>query len=108
MQASYDTALGEKWDLKSVLIYYYAWSKYYDESQRYPLGFVEDLYTQQEYYGSIATRFKPAKGVEFTFAQDLFYNTLDASIPECPFPERENSITTNAGKYKGKSLHVVT
>ena len=33
---------------------------------------------------------KPAKGVEFTFAQDLFYNT-DASIPECPFPERVNS-----------------
>ena len=46
---------------ENVLKYNYAWSKYYDESQRYPLGFVEDLYTQQEYYGSIATRFKPAK-----------------------------------------------
>ena len=107
VQASYNTAFGEKWDLKSILKYNYAWSKYYDESQRYPLGFVEDLYTQQEYYGSIATRFKPVKGVELTFAQDLFYNTLDASIPECPFPERINSLTTIAGKYQGASVTVV-
>jgi outer membrane cobalamin receptor len=107
VQASYNTALGVKWDLNGVLKYNYSRSKYYDESQRYPLGFVEDLYTQEEYYGSIATRFKPAKGVELTFAQDLFYNTLDASIPECPFPERMNSLTTLAGKYQGSSVTVV-
>ena len=107
VQSSYNTAFGEKWDLKGVLKYNYAWSKYYDESQRYPLGFVEDLYTQQEYYGSIATRFKPVKGVELTFAQDLSYNILDSTIPESPFPERSTLLTTLAGKYQGASVTVV-
>ncbi len=108
VQAAYNTALGKKWDLKSILKYNYAWSKYYDKSDKYHQGFIEDLYTQQEYYGSIATRFKPIERVELTFAQDLAFNILDSSIPECPFPERITSISTLAGKYKGASLTIVT
>lgn len=102
--ANYEVALGERWDLKSSLKYAYAWNRYTDEGGKYPGGKVEDCYTQQEYYGSVATQYRVNDNIRFSLAEDLFVNTLDATIPECPFPRRITSLTALAGQYKGSRL----
>lgn len=103
-QARYEVSLGEKWALQSSLKYSYAWNRYMDFNEKYAGGQVEDLYTQQEYYGSVATRYQLSEKIHFTLAEDLFLNTLDSSIPECPFPSRWTSLTALAGQYKDARL----
>lgn len=103
-QAKYEVSLGEKWDFKSSIKYNYAWNRYVDEGERYHDGRVEDCYTQQEYYGSVATQYRVSERVRFSLAEDLIVNTLDATIPECPFPQRFSSLTAFAGQYRDSRL----
>ncbi|MDD2594211.1 MAG: TonB-dependent receptor [Bacteroidales bacterium] len=102
----YEVDLSEKWALKSSLKYSYAWNRYTDINEKYPSGKVDDRYAQQEYYGSVALQYAPYKYLCFTAAEDVFVNTLDATIPECPFPERFNSLTSIAGQFKNERLTV--
>lgn len=96
---SYDTDLGKKWKISAKLNYNYTWNRYTITDATYPDGKEDDRYTQTEYYGSIATEYAPSDFLRFTIAEDFFVNTLDATIPECPFPTRYTTLTALAVQY---------
>jgi len=54
----------------------------------------------------MALRYQVFTPFEITFAQDAFYNTLDATTPLCPFPERFTSLSALSASYKIGKLNV--
>ena len=106
VQASYKISPHKKWDIQAHLKYNFAWNRYTDEKEYYPNGKLEDIYSQNEYYGSAMVQFKPLESLSFVFSQDFFVNTLDLSFNQMMSPERYNSLSVIAGKYNSKRLTV--
>ena len=103
-QASYDKKFGEKFSFKAKGKFDYAWTRYKDFHSRHPNGVQTDVYTQREYYGSAALLYRPMTKLSFSLAEDFFVNTLDATIPNCPYPTRRTSLTALAAQYKDSRL----
>lgn len=99
VQGRYRKAYGEKWEMQGQLKYNYAWNKYTDEKEYYPNGIKVDYYTQEEFYGSASAKYCPVEKVQLVLAQDLFWNTLEASYANFAYPQRFTSLTALAGKY---------
>ena len=104
VQAAYDNRFNERFALKVLGKYDYAWTRYKDFHSQYIDGVQTDVYTQREAYGSTALLYTPVKHLSFSLAEDFFYNTLDATTPKCPFPERWTSLTALAAQYQDERL----
>ena len=88
----------------AVTGYDYAWNRYEDVNNKYEEGRLVDRYTQNEYYGSMSALYTPTEYLSFSLAEDFFVNTLDNTLPECPFPKRYSSLTALAAQYKNTRL----
>lgn len=99
VQGRYRKVYGEKWEMQGQLKYNYAWNKYTDEKEYYPNGIKVDYYTQEEFYGSASAKYCPVEKLQLVLAQDLFWNTLEASYANFAYPQRFTSLTALAGKY---------
>lgn len=104
VQAMYENRFNEKLAFKALGKFDYAWTRYRDFHSQYEGGLQKDVYTQREAYGSAALLYTPAVNWFFTLAEDIFYNTLDATTPKCPFPERLTSLTALAVQYRNSRL----
>lgn len=103
-QALYENSFGRRFALKAQAKYNYAWTKYVDVNNKYEGGRQEDRYTQHEYYGSVAGLYTPAEHWSVSLTEDFFVNTLDNTLPECPFPKRYSSLLVLAAQYKSSRL----
>ena len=103
--AMYAKEWGKKWKLHADLGYTYSYNRYTNSDPMYPVA-QDDRYSQNEY--SIAARglYRPNENWKFSLASDLFINTLNASIPECPFPIRHTSVSAAAAEFNWKGLKV--
>lgn len=108
LQAGYNNSFSEKWSLDANLKYTYSWTKYRDQGNKYPNGEIVDVYTQNEYYSSVAAKFTPNKFFLFTFAQDVFENTLVSNLPDAKNPDRLTSMSAVAGQYISTNLTITT
>ncbi len=99
VQGYYRKAFGSRWEMQGQLKYNYAWNKYRDEKEYYPVGVKVDYFTQHELYGSASLKYRPVKDLQLVLSQDIFRNTLDASYANFVFPVRFTSLTALAGKY---------
>lgn len=106
VQARYETRFDRRFALQALARYNYAWNRYQDINNKYPDGRQIDRYTQNEYYGSAAGLYTPSEHLSFSLAEDFFVNTLDNTLPGCPFPERYSSLTAAAAQYKDRRLTI--
>lgn len=104
VQAAYDNRFNERFALKVLGKFDYAWMRYKDFHSQYIEGVQTDVYTQREAYGSAALLYTPMEHFSLSLAEDFFYNTLDATTPKCPFPERWTSLTALAAQYQDERL----
>ncbi len=104
IQAGYDNQFNDKLSFKAKGKFDYTWTRYQDFHSRHPNGVQTDVYTQREYYGSAALLYKPISALSFSLVEDFFVNTLDATIPKCPFPTRYTSLSALAAQYKDSRL----
>ncbi|MFR9628603.1 MAG: TonB-dependent receptor [Rikenellaceae bacterium] len=100
IQANYSTNFNSKWALKSSAKYNYAWNKYADWDSKYQDGYLENQYTQEEYYASGVVKFTPSNNLTFTFAQDIYENKLVTTLDDCPDPYRLSLLSALVGQYK--------
>ena len=105
-QLRYRKHFSDQWALQAQAKYNYSWDKYRDEGADYVDGVVTDYYTQQEYYGSGTLRYRPLPGLSFSLAQDIAFNTLDSTLPDCPFPLRFSSITALRAQYQWERVRL--
>lgn len=99
-QAHYKTHVTEKFTLQAQAKYNYSWMRHLDVNNKYESGRLDDRYTQKEYYLSASGLYSLTDRISFSLAEDYFVNTLDNTIPECPFPKRYTSLTALAAQYR--------
>ena len=99
-QVRYRKQWSPRWSLQAQAKYNYSWNKYYDKGTEYADGTVTDRYKQNEYYLSATVLYNPVQGLRVMLAQDVAINTLDSSLPECPFPTRVTSLTALRAQYR--------
>lgn len=104
VQLHYENRFSPLFALKAQAKYNYAWTKYLDVNNKYEEGKQEDRYTQHEYYGSLSGLYQPLDRFSISLTEDFFVNTLDNTLPACPFPKRYSSLTVLAAQYKDSRL----
>lgn len=103
-QTRYENKIGEYVSVKGLLKFNHAYNRYLDINNKYAGGRQDDRYTQKEYYASGALKYVPADVLSFSFASDFFVNTLDATIPESPYPTRYTSLSVLAAQYQNARI----
>lgn len=103
--ASYDASFGERWKVKAGASYSSAWNRFVDYDPIHPEP-EDDRYLQQEGSLSAAALIMVIRGLEFSAAQDLVFNHLDANIASNQQPSRLTSYTALSGKYEHGPLCV--
>ncbi len=93
LQARYKKHFSDRWSLQVQGKYNYSWNKYRDKGAEYENGVLIDRYTQHEGYLSGTVLYRPLPSLFVMLAQDISVNTLDSSLPDCPFPVRFTSLT---------------
>ena len=99
-QASYRRHLSDRWTMQAQMKYNYSWNKYEDTDPKYEGGRQTDLNTQNEYYASVAARFRPTDALTLSLAEDGAVNTLHNNINHNPAPVRLTSLTALRARYR--------
>ncbi|MCD8292367.1 MAG: TonB-dependent receptor [Prevotellaceae bacterium] len=104
LQARYKKQFDRRWSLMAQGKYNYGWNRYEDQGAEYTEGNYRERHTQQEYYLSAAVAFRPTAAWSFSLAEDGAVNTLDNTLPACPFPTRYSSYTALSARYRRQWL----
>lgn len=102
---SYDNDFGEKWAFHADVGFTYDFNRHIDTDPIYPKG-QESLYTQNEYSTSARVMFRPSPSWKIVLAEDIFVNTLDSNLPDCPFPVRLSSATALSAEFLTDKINV--
>lgn len=103
-QVHYENRVNDKFTFQAQAKYNYSWTRHLDVDNKYESGKQDDRYTQNEYYLSASGIYSLTEFISFSLAEDYFVNTLDNTIPECPFPKRYTSLSVLAAQYKDTRL----
>ena len=83
-----------------------AWQRYLDPHYLNEAGKLDNEYRQQEYYLSNAFLYKPHRMVSLALANDLFYNAMQANLPEFVEPGRFTSLTSLSLLFDSRHVDV--
>ncbi len=98
-QLGYDTRLGDRFSLKTVVKYDWSSSRYRDEDGRYPGGFIDQRYYQQEEYISAALLYRPLSGLSLAYAGDFWHNSLRSNLAKDNQPLRNSLLQSLSVKW---------
>jgi len=106
IQTQWKKDFSSQWSLQVQGKYNHAYNRYQDEGSQYDSGKVIDRHTQEEYYLSASLLYQPVRNWSFSLSQDGAINTLDNTLPDCPFPTRYTSLTVLSSKYKAQHVTI--
>lgn len=95
----YDCDLGDKWKLHADASFTNSFNRHLNTDPIYPSP-QDSRYTQNEYSLAVRSLYQPTDRWQIVLAEDIFSNTLDSNIRECPFPFRLSSISALSTKYE--------
>jgi outer membrane cobalamin receptor len=96
-QLSYEHRFSARWKLKAAGKFNYTWNRDYNDQSS---GITDNRFRQREGYLSAVLWGAPATHLSFSLAQDVAYNTLSNTFPNCRFPRRLTSLTVLVGHYR--------
>lgn len=108
VSASYKKKFSSKFSLMTNMKYTYMWNHYLIKDMIYKNGKDETFYTQNEGYVSVAGMYSPMETLKFTFAQDVAFNDLDATMVNFVYPQRVTSLSALAGQYQTQRVTLTT
>ena len=103
--ASYEREWGRSWKLHADAGFTNSWNRHLDTNPAYPSE-RENIYSQNEYSVAVRMLYMPSDRWNLVLAEDLFVNSLDSNIPECPFPVRVSNATALSARYEGTAFKV--
>ena len=98
-QAHYEKEFSKVWAFQSNAKYNRGYIRYLDPTYLNSEEKLENVYLQQEYYGSAAVLFRAFENLSFSAATDGAVNTLDANLADFAYPTRLTWFSTVAAKY---------
>ncbi len=99
LSANYTARLSGKWRLQENLNWNGSYTRYTNATSYLPEP-EDDRYRQHGLSSSTIIEYRISEKLRFTLAEDLFTNTLHATIPECPQPSRLSSVSAVSGQWK--------
>lgn len=95
VQGSYQKNIVKGYDLQVN-------AKYANDYMRYlnpdtTLMYINNIFRQQEWYGSVANKYAVSKKIDINLSTDVQYNTLTANLDGFVFPKRFTSLVALAG-----------
>ncbi|MDR0395611.1 MAG: TonB-dependent receptor [Tannerella sp.] len=106
VQTRYENRLTEKFTLRAVAKYTYAYSRYKDVDDKYAAGFQEDRNTQHEYYGSAGVLYVPSDALSASLTTDYAHTQLNNNFVNAAQPRRNTSLTALAAQYRHRRISV--
>jgi len=98
-QAHYEHELSQKWAIQANAKYNRGSLRYLDPVVLNSDGKTENIYVQNEIYGSVSTLFRAFENISFSASSDISGNTLDADENDFASPSRLSWLTVLTGKY---------
>ena len=86
--------------------YNYDQTHYLDPHYHNLAGKLDNTYIQREYYLSNSVLYKPFKQWHISFANDLFYNNMNANLPDFVNPSRFNCLSVLATSFTSKYVSI--
>lgn len=99
LSASYTATIHGRWRLRENLCWEKSSTRYTNATSYLPEP-EDDRYRQHGLSSSTIIEFRASGKLHFSLAEDLFTNTLHATIPECPQPSRLSSVSALSGQWK--------
>lgn len=99
-QAKYICSLGDVWDFQALFKYDYNFSRYRETSANYASGEQVDVNVQNEWYASLAAGYAPFSDLNFSFAADAAYATLDNNFANSKAPRRFSAWLVATAEYE--------
>lgn len=97
-QASYNKQVSKRYTLKASAKYTHLFTRYYDPEYQNEHGFLDNRYTQQELYISLANRYQIRDWWEAVLSADFIANKLDADIYRFSYPVRYTNLVAFASR----------
>lgn len=97
-QASYNKQVSKRYALQARAKYTHLFTRYYDPEYQNEQGFLDNRYTQQELYISLANRYRIRDWWEAALSADFIRNTLDADIYRFSYPVRYTNLAALASR----------
>jgi outer membrane cobalamin receptor len=101
-QLKYTKNLGLRWNFLASTKYSSNYTRYNDPSYLNQRGELDNRYTQNEYYQSVATTYSPVKNLIVNYAADLFFTTLQTNLYQYAYPLRTSLLQVVGAKYQLK------
>ncbi len=97
-QASWNKPVNPWYKLALRAKYAHLFTRYYDPYYQNEKGFLDNRYTQQEWYASLANRFQLKPWWEAVLSTDLLVNTMNANIYRFVYPTRYTGLIAAASR----------
>lgn len=98
-QAHYRNDISERWAFQANAKFNHGFVHYLDPTFLNEEGRLENIYRQNEVYGSVSTLFRAFENLSFSASTDLAMNNMSANLSGFAFPTRYTSLTSIAAKY---------
>lgn len=99
VQGKVEHRFSDKWSLQANGKFNTGFLHYIDPTYLNQEGKTENNYLQKEYYGSVATAWRPTRPLSIVFSNDYWLNTLDADLYQFAYPTRQTWLSAIATKY---------
>ncbi len=98
----------QKWEGKWLSKYNYSYKKYVNPNFLNTENKIEDKYTQQSIYNSIAIKYTFKKNWTFFYSSDHDYSTLSTNILEHPSPRRNTFLNVLGSNFSFSKIKLET
>ncbi len=103
-QGSYRKEISKRWTVLGNMKYHRGYLKYEDPTFLNDKGKLKNKYIQQEYYFSGATHYRVFDNLEFSFANDISWEKLNANLPQFVYPKRFTNLSVLATKFTNNQI----
>ncbi len=106
IQSHIEHTLSSKWKLQANAKYNKGYLKYLDPSYLGADGKIEDIFHQDEIYGSLAALYRAFNRLSFSLASDVTSATMNSNRPNFATPNRITSHSSLSARWISEQLFV--
>ncbi|MDD2243230.1 MAG: TonB-dependent receptor plug domain-containing protein [Dysgonamonadaceae bacterium] len=98
-QAHYEKRISGKWSVQGNAKYNYGYVRYLDPTFLSAEGRLENIYKQNELYGSFSALYRAFENMSFSLATDVTHHTMSANLRNFANPTRLTTQSALSAKY---------
>ncbi|MHB9056051.1 MAG: TonB-dependent receptor plug domain-containing protein [Paludibacteraceae bacterium] len=98
-QANFNHRFSNQWAVQAYAKYNYGWIHFTDTAWLNQVQKLENIFIQNELYGSLSAIYRPTVHLSISGASDVSMNSMKANVLNFAYPTRYTLLSSLAGKY---------